>query len=298
MFNFEVFKLNKIKYYIYITFFMLKIGRFNTLKVVKKTPQGLYLDSDRGEILLPNKYIPQGTTIGSKVEVFIYSDSEDRLIATTLKPYAQEGEFVCLQVKEVTKIGAFMDWGLEKDLFVPIKEQHKPMAVGEKHVVRVCLDLRTDRLLGVAKLGSFLEKDTSSLQIGEEVRLLVYEFTTLGIMCIVNNRYAGMLYKNEVFKELAIGEKIKGYIKNIREEDGKIDLSLRKEGFEGIKDQSEIILKNLRQNDGFLPYGDDSPPEEIKKQFQMSKKTFKRLIGNLYKQGKIVILEHGIRLKT
>ncbi len=277
---------------------MLKIGRFNMLKVVKKTPQGLYLDSDKGEILLPNKYVPQGTTIGSKVEVFIYSDSEDRLIATTLKPYAQEGEFACLQVKEVTKIGAFMDWGLEKDLFVPVKEQHRLMRVGEKHVVRVCLDLRTDRLLGVAKLGSFLEKDTSNLRIGEQVNLLVYEFTTLGIMCIVNNLYAGMLYKNEVFKELAIGEKIKGYIKNIRKEDGKIDLSLRKEGFEGIKDQSEIIIKNLQKNDGFLPYGDDSSPEEIKKQFQMSKKTFKRLIGNLYKQGKIVILEHGIRLKT
>jgi hypothetical protein len=276
---------------------MLKIGKFNLLKVVKKTPQGLYLDSDKGELLLPNKYIPESVKIGDKLNVFIYSDSEDRLIATTLKPYAQEGEFACLTVKQISKIGAFLDWGLEKDLFVPIKEQHKPMDVGERHVVRVCLDLRTDRLLGVSKIGSFLEKDTSEFQIGQEVKLMVYEFTTLGIMCIVNNRFAGMLYKNEVFKELEIGEQIKGYIKNIREEDDKIDLSLRKEGFDGIKNQADVILLNLKQNNGFLPYGDDSSPEDIKQQFQMSKKTFKRLIGNLYKQGKIVILEHGIKLK-
>ncbi|MCU0389483.1 MAG: S1-like domain-containing RNA-binding protein [Thermoflexibacter sp.] len=265
--------------------------------MVKKTPQGLYLDSDKGELLLPNKYIPESVKIGDKLNVFIYSDSEDRLIATTLKPYAQEGEFACLTVKQISKIGAFLDWGLEKDLFVPIKEQHKPMDVGERHVVRVCLDLRTDRLLGVSKIGSFLEKDTSEFQIGQEVKLMVYEFTTLGIMCIVNNRFAGMLYKNEVFKELEIGEQIKGYIKNIREEDDKIDLSLRKEGFDGIKNQADVILLNLKQNNGFLPYGDDSSPEDIKQQFQMSKKTFKRLIGNLYKQGKIVILEHGIKLK-
>jgi predicted RNA-binding protein (virulence factor B family) len=276
---------------------MLKIGKFNLLEVVKKTPQGLYLDSDKGELLLPNKYIPEAVKIGDKLNVFIYSDSEDRLIATTLKPYAQEGEFACLTVKQTLKIGAFLDWGLEKDLFVPIKEQHKPMDVGERHVVRVCLDLRTDRLLGVSKIGSFLEKDTSEFQIGQEVKLMVYEFTTLGIMCIVNNRFAGMLYKNEVFKELEIGEQIKGYIKNIREEDDKIDLSLRKEGFDGIKNQADVILLNLKQNNGFLPYGDDSSPEDIKQQFQMSKKTFKRLIGNLYKQGKIVILEHGIKLK-
>jgi predicted RNA-binding protein (virulence factor B family) len=276
---------------------MVSIGKFNTLKILKQTPQGLYLDSDRGEILLPNKYIPESAKIGDEVSVFIYTDSEDRLIATNLKPYALLDEFVCLEVKHTTKFGAFLDWGLEKDLFVPLKEQHKLMNVGEKHVVRVCLDARTDRLIGISKIGAFLEKDTSDLEIGEEVSLLAYEFTTLGLMCVVNSCYAGMLYKNELYKSLKVGDKVKGYIKNIREEDGKIDLSLRQEGFDGIKDESEGIIKLLKQNEGYLPYGDHSDPEDIKKQFQMSKKTFKKLVGNLYRQGKILILEQGISLK-
>ncbi len=277
---------------------MFSIGKFNTLQIVKQTPQGLYLDSDRGEILLPNKYIPAGAQIGDEVSVFIYTDSEDRLIATNLTPYALLDEFACLEVKHTTKFGAFLDWGLEKDLFVPIKEQHKMMYEGEKHVVRVCLDVRTDRLIGISKIGAFLEKDTSSLEIGQEVSLLAYEFTTLGLMCIVDSCYVGMLYKNELYKALNIGDKVKGYIKHIREEDGKLDLSLRQEGFDGIKDESESIIALLKQNDGYMPYGDHSDPEDIKKQFQMSKKTFKKLVGNLYRQGKILILEQGISLKT
>ena len=275
----------------------LNIGQFNTLTIVKNTPQGMYLDSDKGEVLLPNKYIPADAKIGDTVKVFIYTDSEDRLIATTLTPLALRDEFACLTVKHVTKFGAFLDWGLEKDLFVPLKEQHRLMKEGERHVIKVVLDIRTERLIGIAKLGAFLEKDTTHLNVGEEVSLLVYEFTTLGIMCIVNSLYIGMLYKNEVFKPIHIGEKLKGYIKNVREDDGKIDLSLRKDGFDGIKDQSSVIIENLKKNDGFLPFNDDSHPEEIKRQFQMSKKTFKKLIGGLYKQGKIVILDNGIRLK-
>ena len=276
---------------------MLNIGKLNTLEIVKKTPQGLYLDSENGEILLPNKYIPENANVGDELEVFIYTDSEDRLIATTLKPYALLDEFACLYVKHTTHFGAFMDWGLEKDLFVPLKEQYKIMVEGQKYVVRICLDSRTERLIGVSKLSAFLEKDTEDLQIGQEVTLLVHEFTTIGVMCIVDNLYAGMLYKNEIFKPLEIGDVLKGYIKNVREEDGKIDLSLRKEGFKGIKSETDIIIESLKENDGFLPYGDDSTPEEIKKQFEMSKKTFKKLIGILYKQGKIVILDGGIRLK-
>jgi uncharacterized protein len=276
----------------------LSIGKFNLLKAVKITPQGMYLDSDKGEILLPNKYIPGDTKVGDNVKVFIYTDSEDRLVATTLQPLALRDEFACLTVKHVTKFGAFLDWGLEKDLFVPLKEQHKLMKEGEKHVVKVILDLRTERLIGIAKIGAFLEKNTDELNVDEEVELLVYEFTTLGIMCIINNLYTGMLYKNEVFQPVEIGDKLKGYIKNIREDDGKIDLALRKDGFDGIKDQSSIIIENLKKNDGFLPFNDDSTPEDIKRQFQMSKKTFKKLIGGLYKQGKIAILDNGIRLKT
>ncbi len=276
---------------------MLNIGKLNTLEIVKTTPQGMYLDSEKGEILLPTKYIPENANIGDTVEVFIYTDSEDRLIATTLKPYAFLDEFACLYAKHTTSFGAFMDWGLEKDLFVPLKEQYKMMIEGQKYVVRICLDSRTERLIGVSKLGAFLEKDTADLQVGQEVSLLVHEFTTIGVMCIIDNLYSGMLYKNEIFKPLEIGDVLNGYIKNVREEDGKIDLSLRKEGFKGIRNETDSIIENLRENDGFLPYGDDSTPEEIKKQFQMSKKTFKKLIGILYKQGKIVILDSGIKLK-
>jgi len=276
---------------------MLNIGKFNTLQIVKRTPQGLYLDSDKGEILLPNKYIPEAIEIGDSVDVFIYTDSEDRLIATTLKPYALLDEFACLEVKHTTTFGAFLDWGLEKDLFVPLKEQHRMMQEGQKYVVRVCLDARTERLIGVSKLAAFLSKDTENLQEGQEVSLLVHEFTTIGIMCIIDNEYSGMLYKNEVFKSLRVGDVLNGYIKNVRDGDGKIDISLRKEGFKGIRDESDIIIESLKENDNFLPYNDDSTPEEIKHQFQMSKKTFKKLIGILYKQGKIVILDGGIRLK-
>lgn len=276
---------------------MLNIGKFNTLQIVKRTPQGLYLDSDKGEILLPNKYIPEAIEIGDSVDVFIYTDSEDRLIATTLKPYALLDEFACLEVKHTTTFGAFLDWGLEKDLFVPLKEQHRMMQEGQKYVVRVCLDARTERLIGVSKLAAFLSKDTENLQEGQEVSLLVHEFTTIGIMCIIDNEYSGMLYKNEVFKSLRVGDVLNGYIKNVRDGDGKIDISLRQEGFKGIRDESDIIIESLKENDNFLPYNDDSTPEEIKHQFQMSKKTFKKLIGILYKQGKIVILDGGIRLK-
>lgn len=276
---------------------MLNIGKFNTLQIVKRTPQGLYLDSDKGEILLPNKYIPEAIEIGDSVDVFIYTDSEDRLIATTLKPYALLDEFACLEVKHTTTFGAFLDWGLEKDLFVPLKEQHRMMQEGQKYVVRVCLDARTERLIGVSKLAAFLSKDTENLQEGQEVRLLVHEFTTIGIMCIIDNEYSGMLYKNEVFKSLRVGDVLNGYIKNVRDGDGKIDISLRQEGFKGIRDESDIIIESLKENDNFLPYNDNSTPEEIKHQFQMSKKTFKKLIGILYKQGKIVILDGGIRLK-
>lgn len=276
---------------------MLNIGKTNTLKIVKRTPQGLYLDSDRGEILLPNKYIPEGIEIGDSVDVFIYTDSEDRLIATTLKPYAFLDEFACLEVKHTTNFGAFLDWGLEKDLFVPTKEQHRMMQEGQKYVVRVCLDARTERLIGISKLAAFLSKDTENLQEGQEVSLLVHEFTTIGIMCIIDDQYAGMLYKNEVFKPLKVGDRLKGYIKEVRD-DGKIDISLRKHGFKGIRNETDVILDSLKENDNFLPYNDDSTPEEIKQHFQMSKKTFKKLIGILYKEGKIVILDGGIRLKV
>src|SRR6185437_10177791 len=231
---------------------MLEIGRFNLLKIVKEVPFGLYLESDRGEILLPSKYVPAGVNPGDTINVFIYKDSEDRIIATTLIPKVQEGEFACLTVKQVNNAGAFMDWGLEKDLLVPFKEQHRPMQEGKSYLIRVVLDPQTERLIGVAKLSPFLSKDISSLNEGEEVDLIISEYTDIGITAIINSNYRGMLYKNEVFQNLEIGDKVKGYIKVIRE-DGKIDLSLRKHGFEEVKDSTTVVLQKLKLK-GILNY--------------------------------------------
>lgn len=276
---------------------MLKIGNYNTLKIAKETPQGLYLDSDQGEILLPRRYVVEDMKIGDDLTIFIYTDSEDRLVATSEKPLVTVGEFGFLRVKELTPFGAFMDWGLSKDLLVPHREQHRPMQTGEYYIIRACLDHKTQRVIGVNRISAFLEKNDIKLTENEKVTLLPYENTTLGTMCIINHLYVGMLYKNEIFKTLKLGSYTEGYIKKIRE-DQKIDLSLRLEGFDHIKDQCTVIIEKLKENGGILPFSDKSSPEEIKATFEMSKKTFKKLIGNLYKQNRIEIKSHEIRLKT
>lgn len=276
---------------------MLKIGNFNTLKVVKEVDFGLYLESDKGEILIPKKYVPEKTQIGDELEVFVYTDSEDRLIATTVSPIAVVGEFAAMTVKDVTDFGAFLDWGIQKDLLVPNNEQHRKLFKGQKAVVRVCLDPRTERVVGVAKLGPFLDKDTSSLEEKQEVSLLVYEETDLGYMAIIDNQYAGMLYRNEVFEDLEAGDRRMGYIRKIRE-DGKIDLRLSKEGVAAIADDKDVVLQKLQAEDGFLPYHDKTDADVIRDVFQMSKKAFKKAIGGLYRDGSIVILENGIKLNS
>jgi len=275
---------------------MLKIGNYNTLEIVKTTPQGLYLDSSEGEILLPKRYITSEMEVGDEIQVFIYTDSEDRLVAITDKPLAVVGEFAFLEVKALTSFGAFLDWGLPKDLFVPHKEQHLPMRVGQKYVVRVALDFRTQRVIGVNRIGSFLEKDNIELSENQKVNLLPYETTSLGIMCIIDGLYAGMLYKNEVFQKIELGKSITGYVQKVRE-DNKIDLSLRLGGFDYIKGDAVKILEKLEENNGILRFSDKSDPKDIKDYFGMSKKTFKKLIGNLYRKGKIIIESHQIRLK-
>jgi uncharacterized protein len=275
---------------------VLAIGKYNELTVVKEVPFGIYLDTDQGEILMPLKYVPAGTKPGDTLTCFIYKDSEDRLIATTQKPKGIVDEFACLTVKDVSEAGAFMDWGLLKDLLVPHNEQHKKMEVGKKYIVRICLDTKTDRIIGVGKLGSFLSKDISELKEGQKVNLLIYEFTDLGVMAIINDKYRGMLYKNEVFKKLEIGDRVEGYIKNLRDEDNKIDLSLQKQGYGEVEESKDIVMQKLIENNGELPYSDDSTPEEIKDFFQISKKTFKKIIGGLYKEGKISLTKSGIRL--
>lgn len=276
---------------------MLEIGNYNKLKVVKEVPFGMYLESEKGEILLPSKYIPEGTQVGDEVTVFIYKDSEDRLIATNLTPNGVVGDFAGMTVKEVNEKGAFLDWGLEKDLMVPFKEQHIPMKAGQDYVVRICLDPRNERIIGVSKLAPFLSKNFSELSEGQEVDLLIYEYTDLGIMAIVNKKYRGMLYRNEVFADLRVGQKVKGYVKKIRE-DEKLDLTLYKHGYENVLDAKDVILQKLKINNGWLKLHDDSTPEAIRDELQMSKKAFKKAIGGLYKEGLVELTPEGVKLKN
>jgi uncharacterized protein len=275
---------------------MLKIGDYNELRVDREVSIGIFLESEDVDILMPRKYVPDGTKVGDMLRCFVYKDSEDRLIATTLQPFGKVGDFVCLQVKDVNNAGAFMDWGLEKDLLVPHNEQHKRMEPGKKYVVRIMLDEKSDRVIGVSRLSPFIERDLSAISEGEKVNLLIYEFTDLGVMAIINDRYRGMLYRNEVFKDLEVGSKVQGYIKKKRD-DGKLDLTLQEQGYGEVASASQIIEDKLRQNKGILKFSDSSSPEDIRNFFQMSKKVFKKAVGGLYREGKIEIEEDHIRLK-
>lgn len=274
---------------------MLEIGKFNKLVVSRSVDFGMYLESDHGEILIPKKYVPEGTKVGDVLDVFVYTDSEDRLIATTLEPYGKVGEFAAMEVKDVTNFGAFLDWGIEKDLLVPNNEQHRRLHTGQWTVVRLCLDPKTERVIGVGKLNPFLSKDFSKISEGQEVDLMVYDETDLGYMVIINNEFSGMLYRNEVFEPLEIGDKKRGRIRKLRE-DGKIDVRLNPGGIEGIDTAKEIIVQRLKAAGGFLPYHDKSDAEKIKIVFQMSKKSFKKAVGGLYKDNKVTLLENGIKL--
>ncbi|GAB3695962.1 S1-like domain-containing RNA-binding protein [Spirosoma flavus] len=282
---------------------MIEIGRINTLTALRETSVGFFLGdlSDRrsddydNDVLLPNKYVPDTLEIDDDIDVFIYTDSEDRPIATTLTPAIQRDEFGSLQVVAVTSAGAFLDWGLEKDLLVPHREQAYPMEVGKWYVVFTYLDERTNRLVASSKLNRFMDPDVRDLQVGDEVRLLAYERTDLGMNVIINNRYKGLIYANEIFRTLRPGDPIIGYIKNIRD-DNRVDVSLQRSGFENVEPNAQRILVTLKAEKGFLPLTDNSPPEAIYKALEMSKKTFKKAIGTLYRERKITIEEGGIRL--
>ena len=274
---------------------MLKIGNTNSLAVARTSDYGLYLNSSQGDILLPNRYVTPDMEVGQTVAVFVYTDSEDRLVAVTDFPFAQVGEFAALTVKDVTPIGAFLDWGLEKDLLLPFKEQLHPVRSGQRVVVRVCLDPRTQRVIAVAKLQPFFRRDVSGLDEKEAVTALVFQETDLGYKVLVNQRYEGLIYRNEVFDALAIGDARSGYVKKIRD-DGKLDISLQPIGVAGIDAARETVLQKLREADGYLPYHDKSESEDIQRAFGLSKKAFKRAIGGLYKDKKIALEDEGIRL--
>jgi len=277
---------------------MLHIGQYNTLKILRDTKVGLFLGSEEtqdDDVLLPNKYVPKEFHIGDDLTVFIYLDHEERPVATTLKPYIKLNEFAHLKVNYINKFGAFMNWGLEKDLFVPFKEQARPMEEGKRYLVYCFMDEKTNRLVASSKTQQFLDNEEISVENGEEVDLIVSHITEAGINVIINEKHRGLAYKNEVFEEVKPGIRMKGYIKNIRP-DGKIDVSLRKLGMEAIEPSSQIILDELKSNRGFLGLNDNSHPEDIRTVLKMSKKVFKKAVGSLYRQKLIEIKEDGIYL--
>lgn len=277
---------------------MALIGRYNSLQVVKQTDFGLYLDGGAdGEILLPNRYIPKGepSEIGDWLNVFVYLDSEDRLIATTEKPKAQVGGFASLKVAEINKVGLFLDWGLPKDLLLPHSEEKRPLQVGDYCVVHVYLDKRSKRITATARLDRYLDNTPPRYKVGDAVGLLVVEKTDMGFKAIINNQHWGLIHKNEVFKFLRNGMQEKGYIKELRA-DGKISLSLQPVGQEATDSLGEQILARLREQGGSLALSDKSPPEAITQAFGVSKGNFKKAIGGLFKQGLITIHDDRIEL--
>lgn len=274
------------------------IGRYNTLRVVKEVDFGVYLDGgeDFGEILLPIRYVPPGLKPDDELEVFIYLDSEDRVIATTEEPYAEIGEFAYLEAVAVNKTGAFLDWGLMKDLMVPYREQAVKMKEGEKYVVYVYLDDESRRIVATSKLNTALDNLMPEYEEGEEVDLMVIDKTDLGYKVAVNSTHTGMLYHNELFKPIKIGDKCKGYIKKVREDD-KIDIALEKPGYDKIDGLAGDILEVIKKKGGQIDVSDKSPAELIYKLFGTSKKNFKKAVGTLYKNRIIEIDKENERIK-
>lgn len=268
---------------------MLKLGDYNRLTVVKLVDFGLYLDGGKaGEILLPIRYVPEGTEIGDELDVFIYLDQDERIIATTETPLARVGEFAYLKVNWVNEYGAFLDWGLMKDLFCPFREQKMKMEIGESYIVYVHIDEESYRIMASAKVNKFLEKEQCTLHKDEEVDLLVWQKTDLGFKVIINNQYGGLIYDSQVFQYLHTGDRTKGYIQNVRP-DGKIDVSLQKTGRQQTLDFSDTLLSYLKNHDAVCLFGDKSDAEAIYHEFQVSKKVFKKAIGDLYKHHLITV---------
>jgi uncharacterized protein len=274
---------------------MIQIGKFNELEYKRKTVAGLILGNDDQEVLLPFNYAPKNVEPGDTLNVFVYLHSDGRILATTQTPFAVAGEFAYLKVVEVTEIGAFMDLGIDKDVFVPKSEQKRPMRISEKHVVYIYVDKRTDRLLGSSRISNFVEVDEFDVEMGDEVELLIWDQSELGYSAIINQKYMGLLYRNELYEKLEIGETRKGYIKKIREEN-LIDLTLQPLGYKHILDTKETLLNKLKENEGRLSLGDKSSPDEIYRELKISKKAFKKTSGALYKERLIEISDYEIRL--
>lgn len=277
---------------------MIEIGKIQELKIGRVVDFGCYLtdgDSDT-EILIPSKYLPETYEIGDLIEVFVYTDHLSRPIAVTRMPLGQVGDIVGLKVKQVVDFGAFLDIGLEKDLFVPNKEQAVQMVEGRTYLVKLVIDHKTSRMIGSSKIGAFLSKSCDDLETGSEVWMDIWQRTDLGYKVVINGNCLGLIYENEIFERVSIGDRRRAFIKQVRE-DGKVDVALQKQGYAAVQDMSSIVLDALEDNGGSLEIGDKSSPEEIKETFGMSKKNFKKILGGLYKAGTIEIFDNEIRLK-
>jgi len=276
---------------------MVQLGQYNTLPILRFVDFGLYLDGGDGlEILMPKRYMPEGAKEGDEIKVFVYQDSEARLIATNEHPYATVGQFANLRINSVNATGAFADWGTSKELLIPHREQAVKMEEGHRYIIYIYIDQVSGRIAGTSKLDKHLGNVPPTYEDGEEVEALIWRRTPMGYKAIINHQHVGMLYENQIFREVRIGERLRAWVKGVRE-DEKIDLSLQPIGYRQMIDPAEAaILKALHQHNGFMPLTDHSTPELIAFELQMSKKTFKKAIGSLYKQERIMIRPDGIEL--
>lgn len=281
---------------------MIRVGEFNKLKVIREVDFGVYLDDGGEGILLPNRFVPKGISMGDEVDVFVYHDGEERLIATTQKPKGILGDIIKLRCISVTNQGAFLDNGLMKDLFVPKSKQLQGMMPNGEYLVKIYLDEQTGRLAATEKIEPFLSNEELTVKELEMVDLVVYRRTDIGYVCIINNKHTGVLHHNEIYRNITTGDRFAGFIKKIYPEDKtgdqryRIDVAAGKPGYNRVEDETEKIMRLLKENNGFLPYHDKSAPEAIYDFFGMSKKTFKMTTGNLYKQRKISFEKDGIKL--
>lgn len=274
---------------------MVQIGKWNRLEVIKKVDFGLYLDGgDKEEILLPKRYVPHGADVGDDVEVFIYHDNEGRLIATTAEPFGEVGDIVGLEVVSTTPAGAFLKWGIMKDVFIALSQQVSKMVTGEKYPVLLYIDEKTGRVSATERFNHVLDNEVLTVKELEEVNLVIWRETEIGFAVIINNKHIGLLHFSDVFKDLNPGDKMRGFIKTIRPEN-KLDVALGERGYQRVEGEAEKIMRLLDEHNGYLPYHDKSDPEEIYEFFGMSKKTFKMTIGALYKQNKIELASAGIK---
>jgi uncharacterized protein len=273
---------------------MIQVGHYNVLRVVEIAADGIYVGDQDEDVFLRQAWVEGKPALGDKVRVFVYTDSEDMAVATTLTPKAVAGEFACLKVVDVSRIGGFVDWGLPKDLFVPFGRQHREMKIGEKVVVAVSVHARTNRPIGSTTLSGHFDDDVSRLREGQEVSLLIYGFNDLGAQVVVDGRHAGLVYHDKIYQRLAVGDELTGFVEKVRE-DHRLDITLKRPGRGGTVDAKQIILDKLDAMDGHLPLHDKSTPDAILKALGMSKKVFKRAVGVLYRERQIIMVPGGIK---